>query len=105
MSARQSAIVESLAYHRNGVGGCGFYCAIVKDNGRDMLVVRFQGEYDNGENIDQRVGAIVCAAFDTKLLALGNIAFGANSWRGDHYAPVIDAAIKEREASYARVKP
>jgi hypothetical protein len=35
----------------------------------------------------------VCAAFDIKLLAQGNIKFGENSWRGDHYAEVMDGAI------------
>jgi hypothetical protein len=88
--------VKTLTYHRNGVGGLGFYCAIVEDEGRDMLVVRFVSYDGKGENVvDESVGAIVCAAFDTKLLADGNITFGENSWRGDHYSDVMDAAIKQ----------
>jgi hypothetical protein len=86
--------VKELAYHRNGVSGLGFYCAIVKAEGRDMLVVRFaQDGYDDGKTLDQRAGGVVCAAFDIKLLAQGNIKFGENSWRGDHYAEVMDGAI------------
>ncbi len=36
--------------------------------------------------------------FDLDKLALGNIAFGANSWRGDHYEPLLrDAIVEHRQ--------
>jgi len=84
--------LKSLAYHRNGVGGEGFFVAIVEEKEgrekRNMMVIRFP-------DIDDKVGAIVCAAFDTSLIGKGNIDFGVNSWRGDHYASFMDDAIKD----------
>ena len=81
--------VKELQHHRNGVSGLPFYVGIVQDDeDRDMLVVRF---YD----ADKAAGAVVCAAFDLALLDKRDIQFGSNSWRGDHYHEVMDAAIAE----------
>lgn len=88
--------LTDLAYHRNGVCGLGFYVGIVEEiedgEKRQMLVVRFP------KQADKETGGIVCAAFDIAKLAEQNIAFGDNSWRGDHYHITMDKAIKEREA-------
>ena len=37
-----------------------------------------------------------CAVLDVDKLALGDIAFGSNSWRGDHYEPHLRAAEADR---------
>ena len=49
-----------------------------------MLGVVFQQEYH-------------VAVFNLDKLALGNIAFGVNSWRGDHYEPYLRKAIVEHQ--------
>lgn len=92
--------VEKIDYHRNGVGGMGFHVAILKEDGRNMLVVRFPKE------ADKDAGAILCAAFDLALLAEGVIEFGHNSWRGDHYNEVVDKRIAADEAAFmATLRP
>ena len=94
--------VINLQYHRNGDGVCGepFHVGIVREteNGktRDMLVVRFS------KDADAQVGAVLCAAFDCALVGQTNINFGENSWRGDHYADVMDKAIKKSRAAIAK---
>jgi hypothetical protein len=89
--------VTALEYHRNGITGLGFYAAIVQDNDKtEKLVVRF------GKDVDDEMGNVACAVFDLGMLnAVGSdrIAFGLNSWRGDHYNEVVDKAIAKAEAS------
>ena len=87
--------VKTLAYHRNGMSGLGFHVGIVKerdgDEMREMLVIRFPKE------TDLATGQVVCAAFDLAKLADKEIAFGLNSWRGDHYHVVMDQAITKNQ--------
>lgn len=66
----------AFSYHRNGVGGDGFYCAIGEDKEEKatMLLVTFPG-----------LGQCATAVFDLAKLAKGDIAFGSNSWRGDRF--------------------
>lgn len=94
---RNSMKVRALDYHRNGISGLGFHVGIVEEiedgKYREMLVVRF----DRGA--DKETGNIVCAAFDLKQLDKRCIAFGQNSFRGDHYHQVMDEAILEEEQS------
>lgn len=78
---------DQLAFHRNGVGGRPFYCAIGKfktDDGKErrMLVVHFRGK------------DCATAVFDIDLLNAENIAFGDNSWRGDHFHAPMEQAIE-----------
>ena len=35
------------------------------------------------------------AVFDIDKLFLGDIAFGSNSWRGDHYEPLLRRSIEQ----------
>lgn len=79
--------LKAIDYHRNGVSGMGFHVLIVKNEGRDMLVVRFPKESDKD------AGGVLCAAFDLAKLDERNIAFFENSWRGDHYADLVDPMI------------
>lgn len=75
-----------LAHHRNGVCGRGFDVAIITEpdetnmkKRRHMLVVYFPGT------------DCACAAFDLEKLDQRDIAFGSNSWRGDHFADDMKA--------------
>jgi hypothetical protein len=83
--------VKELHYHRNGISGHGFYVGIVKDEKRDMLVIRVPKE-EGDPPMD-----ILCFAFDLALLDERKIAFIENSWRGDHYHEVMDRAIAKKE--------
>ena len=79
--------VKHVAYHRNGVGGHGFYVAIVTDpteDGREFLITTFEG-YG------------YCAVLTTEDIAKGNLSMhgeigpdltyvpesGGAAWRGD----------------------
>jgi hypothetical protein len=83
---------ERVQYHRNGISGTGFWCAVVHDpeNG-DMLITYFDIK---GE----------CCIAVYNLALLPNIEFGENSWRGDNYVDAMKQAIEEykhqREVHY-----
>lgn len=85
--------VEAIAYHRNGICGAPFW------------VVRFVGSCEKGHR--ERFIATVfaeprgaCAVLSLeKLAADGDIAFGSNSWRGDHFEPELRAACEAWEAA------
>jgi hypothetical protein len=74
---------KEVQYHRNGVCGDGFHCAVVNDheNG-DMLITYFEIK-----------DHVCCAVY--KLSMLPNIRFMENSWRGDHYVDQMKKAIAE----------
>lgn len=81
--------VKHVDWHRNGVGGEGFYVAIVRDpkqDGREMLIIDFEeGGY--------------CATLALDALLTGNVYMqlmlgpdltpvpgtGGNAWRGDNF--------------------
>ena len=77
--------IDNIQYHRNGVSGAPFHVLLFRDpdEGR-MLGIVFQQEYH-------------VAVFNLDKLALGNIAFGVNSWRGDRYEPHLRKAVVEHE--------
>ena len=85
--------VEQIEYHRNGVCGVPFHVVIAKEQGRNMLIVRFD------KKADKRADGVLCAAFDLDLLSKGDIRFGQNSWRGDWYAIEVDKAIRRLEVT------
>lgn len=74
-------IVENIVRHRNGICGAPFDVVLFRDpNEGRMLGVVFEQPYH-------------VAVFNLDKLALGNIAFGVNSWRGDVYEPFLRQAI------------
>ncbi len=88
--------VHAVAHHRNGVCGAPFH------------VVTFTANHDDGP--EAMIGIVFdepahCAVLSMGLLAEGNIAFGVNSWRGDHYDGELRTAIEaywiEREKEHA----
>jgi hypothetical protein len=82
--------VTALDYHRNGICGLGFHVGIVQDEDRDMLVIRFP------KDADGPAGGVLCTAFDLAKLRDHEIRFFYNSWRGDNYSDLMDAAIERR---------
>lgn len=77
--------IEQVQTHRNGIGGAPFHVLVFRDpdEGR-MLGIVFEQKYH-------------VAVFNLDKLALGNIAFGVNSWRGDKYEPHLRQAIAKHE--------
>lgn len=73
--------VISHDYHRNGVCGAPFNVCVFVDSetGRRMVGVVFASE-----------GHV--AVLDIDLLNANNVAFGENSWRGDHFEDFLRLA-------------
>lgn len=68
-------------YHRNGIGGEGFYpCTFEWEDHRMVAIVFDEPTY--------------CAVLDIDMLAMGNITFSSNSWRGDNFEPELRDAIE-----------
>jgi hypothetical protein len=78
--------IKQLVYHRNGVTSVGVWVAIVRDEGEDIVVVRFP------KQLDLKAGGVLCAALGIDKLAAGDIG-PDNKKRGDFYASIVDAAI------------
>lgn len=80
--------VLELHSHRNGISGTPFHVAFVEDNidgeMKKFLVVQFGDDPMN------------TAVLEMEKLKEEDIEFGSNSWRGDHYADVMEKAIKLR---------
>ena len=74
--------ITEIDYHRNGVGGNGFYVVKFRDGKSKMLGIVFD-----------EPGSV--AVFDQNLLAQEIIAFGINSWRGDYYEADLRKATEE----------
>ena len=76
--------VIAVAFHRNGICGAPFDVVLFEDFGEKggrKVAVLFEAESR-------------CAVLDTAKLAVGDIAFGSNSWRGDHYEPHLRKAVE-----------
>ena len=73
--------IDHIAYHRNGVSGEPFHAVIFRDpdEGRMVGVV-----FDAPHHV---------AVFQLDKLALGTVAFGVNSWRGERYEPCLRRLI------------
>ena len=78
-----------LAHHRNGVSGTPFDVVIFRDTGKE-------GSVKLGIVFDH---PSCCAILDVDKLAKRDIAFGSNSWRGDHYEQDLRRMIAERETA------
>ena len=77
--------IENIQYHRNGICGAPFHVLIFRDpdEGRMVGIV-----FDQEHHV---------AVFNLDKLAIGNIAFGVNSWRGDRYEPSLRKAIAKQQ--------
>ena len=73
--------IENIQHHRNGVCGAPFYVLTFRDPDQGRMVgIVFEAEHH-------------VAVLNIDKLALGIIAFGINSWRGDRYEPHLRGAI------------
>lgn len=83
--------IKSVAYHRNGSAGTGFYVVLFSEG--------------RGKTKHAMVGVIFpgygeVAVFDVGQLAAGNIAFGeGNSWNGPEFEGELRAAVLAFEMS------
>jgi len=79
--------IIAIAHHRNGICGAPFRAVLFDDRGpegsRKVAIV-----FDEPHS---------CAVLDIAKLAAGDITFGSNSWRGDHYEPALREAINASE--------
>jgi hypothetical protein len=76
------------SHHRNGICGAPFNVSLFKDtDGTTKLFVDF--------------GNSNYAVLQVDKLAADDIAFGSNSWRGDHYADEVRALAKNAGPSVA----
>ena len=84
MSSREVKVkILEVAYHRNGVGGEGFYVVRFEERtAGEMVGIIFAGE---GQ----------CAVLSVPKLTEGVIAFLKNSWRGDVFEPHLRRAITQ----------
>lgn len=107
--------VLSIAYHRNGVGGDPFYVALVRVAELDhkVLVCIVPAWAVTANDDDESpltwqqacdlcpTGTMPCYAIDPELASgpwtkPGTVAFGVNSWRGDHYFNLVAEAARAR---------
>lgn len=84
--------IENIQHHCNGISGAPFHVLIFRDpdEGR-MLGIVFEQEHH-------------VAVFNLDKLAVANIAFGVNSWRGDNYEPSLRTAIAASETTTSTSK-
>lgn len=79
---------EDVTYHRNGVMGNGFYCAIANAGARGDMLINYFPPPENSESI-----GVYITVHSLKLLP--DITAGVNSWRGDEYVGAMIKATKE----------
>jgi predicted Holliday junction resolvase-like endonuclease len=80
-----SIVIESIAYHRNGICGAPFHVILFDDSSEGkMLGIVFPEKYH-------------VAVLQREKLAADNITFGQNSWRGDVYEPRLRRAIEAHQ--------
>lgn len=90
-----SITVEQIDYHRNGISGEGFHVVLFHDDIENIPMMGVVFGMGNLEIPDEcRV-----AVFNRDLLKQDVIAFGFNSFRGDHYAYGLYQAIRDWHAS------
>jgi len=76
--------IINFATHRNGITGAPFAVVLFQNTGPEgsrKVAILFEQEAH-------------CAVLDVDKLASGNIAFGSNSWRGDHFEQSLRKAIR-----------
>lgn len=81
--------IQEASFHRNGVGGLGFYA------------IRFKYQPDDADEPENFLATLfdedgACAVISLDRLEKCGVAFAkGNSWRGDHFEPELRRLIKE----------
>jgi hypothetical protein len=90
--------LKKMDYHRNGISGVGFHVAVFidhhSDEGKAMMMLGVL--FDNDREC-------YCCAFSLKKLAEGNISFGDNSFRGDHYGDMMRAWAEDYDNNESKL--
>ncbi len=110
--------IVQAAWHRNGVGGEGFYAVVFEPDAEadysdgNMLAIMFDpdGTWGNGKPADTRVAVIGISRLANPEVG---VAFGdgadGNSWRGDNFArelrPLLNAYLKDGGDGSVRAGP
>ena len=87
--------INNIQYHRNGVCGEPFYVINFDDKEIGNMIGVVFPIYDNKKNQYKNEFNPKVAVFKTKLLGQGNINFGENSFRGDHFSDELIQAINK----------
>ncbi len=88
--------IVSASFHRNGIGGMGFYAILFDDEEQGRMVASLFDEEG------------YCAVYQIEELTKGNIEFAqGNSWCGDKYETVLRPALEEflKEVGTNRLGP
>ena len=81
--------IIDIACHRNGICGAPFDVVLFEDYGPEAsrkVAILFESDS-------------CCGVLDVAKLAAGDIAFGSNSWRGDHFEKSLRKAIRISSAT------
>ncbi len=98
--------ITSIAHHRNGVTGLGFFVVLFKLTDtdyqpsvrRNMMATCFFDYTNDGYLFS---GNPRVAVMDVDLLAAGDVGFGINSFRGDRFArQMFDACMAWNELTW-----
>jgi hypothetical protein len=82
------AQIIAAATHRNGISGAPYGVVLFDDYGED-------GSRKVGIWFEPGTEGCHCAVLDVDKLAAGDIASMSNSWRGDHYDPMLRTVIEQ----------
>lgn len=91
MDRKYVSLVQKVSFHRNGVGGAGFYAVLFVSMEGEQMVASLFDEPD------------YCAVYQVNKLADGDVEFGSNSWRGDNFEcelrPMVEEWLKEHSTN------
>jgi hypothetical protein len=82
----------TVASHRNGICGAPFHAILFQDTASLKLGIVFENPS-------------YCAVLDVAKLAVGNIRFGSNSFRGDHFEDALRRCIANYSDEPPEVSP
>ena len=95
--------LRAIAYHRNGVGGRGFYAIAFRDPSvpgkRNMIATVFETDEAEDGAVQPCTGML--AVLDADLAACGMLQAGVNTWRGDLYEPQLRQWIAQHQLAVA----
>ncbi len=97
--------VQEVAFHRNGVGGNGFYAVLFTSDIEAVTDTRWGNPLSPGKPGARFLATVFdepgsCAVICLDLIESVGVKFaGGNSWRGDQYEPELREAIRTTKSS------
>lgn len=100
----QGMKLKTLAYHRNGVNGDGFWAVAFTWRGGlkkplDMVATVFESNEHDGLEVHPCTGRL--AVLDAGLASRGVVSTRFNGWRGDDFEPQLRQWIAQHQAAEA----